>query len=178
MKLYIKIMIYIFLFLGLSWQIYAKEIKKNAIGIRAGISNFNEEDFLSYELIGQVGLPWSWTLGNNGNWQIDTLATYSLGILDQSGDTAFLGTIAPDISLGHKLYGIIFDIGVGGAIVSQDRIGKHNFGGNFQFAAHGGITYILGWNIAIGYRFFHLSDGGINNGHGLNRHLLELSYRF
>jgi len=167
-----------FIFFQFIFYAHSNEFKKNALGIRFGISNYREQDILSYELFGRIGLPWFLMLDKNGNWQIETLVSYSLGLLDQSGDTAFLGTFGPAIAIINKPTGLIFDTGVGGALISEDKVGGHNFGMNFQFTAHGGISYIIGWNIALGYRFFHLSDAGINNGQGLNRHLLELSYRF
>ncbi len=167
-----------FIFFQFNFCAHSNEFKKNALGIRFGISNYREEDFLSYELFGRIGLPWLLILDKNGNWQIETLVSYSLGLLDQSGDTAFLGTFGPAIAIINKPTGLIFDTGSGGALISEDKVGGHNFGGNFQFTAHGGISYIIGWNITLGYRFFHVSDAGIINGHGLNRHLSELSYRF
>ena len=101
-----------------------------------------------------------------------------IGALDQSGDAAFLATLGPHSELIHKPTGIIFDLGGGGAYLSERKVGSHNFGGKFQFTASGGVKYIILRNFAIGYKFFHFSDAGIKDGNGLNRHLLELSYRF
>ena len=156
----------------------AEKIEKNAIGIRLGISNFNEEDFLSYELFGLYGLPWYWKVGRNKNWIIQTMLSYSVGVLTQSDDSGFLATIGPVILLNHTPTGLIFDLGSGIALLSDEKIGNHDFGGSFQLTAHAGISYRVFQNIAVGYRFFHISDAGINNGKGLNRHLLELSHRF
>lgn len=156
----------------------AEKIEKNAIGVRLGISNFNEKDFLSYELFGRYGLPWYWEVGRNKNWNIQTMLSYSLGGLTQSDDTGFLATSGPVISFSNVPTGLIFDAGGGIAFLSKERVGKHNFGGNFQFTLHAGVSYKVYKNLAVGYRFFHISDAGINNGKGLNRHLIELSYRF
>jgi len=70
------------------------------------------------------------------------------------------------------------DIGGGGALITEDKIGDHNFGGPFQFAAHSGLSYKITSKFLVGYRLYHLSDTGIFDGKDLNRHLLELSVYF
>jgi len=133
-------------------------------------------DFRSYEAFWVYGLPWSWRVFSN--WILSTRLNASLGAITQGKDAGFFTTLSPGIALSPSGGRLTLDTGGGFALISEDKLGRHDFGGPFLFAAHGGISYEFGWNLALGYRFFHLSDGGIYNGHGLNRHLLELSHRF
>jgi hypothetical protein len=147
------------------------------LGIRVGISNPREEfDFESFEVFGNYGLPWGWR--TPFEWILGTGINGSVGVLIQEGDTALLATLGPVTSFSSPGSRVTLDIGVGFALISEEKVGDHSFGGPFQFIAHGGVSYRLPWNLALGYQFFHISDGGIFGGNGLNRHLLEISYRF
>jgi hypothetical protein len=147
------------------------------LGLRVGISNPREEfDFESFEVFGNYGLPWSWR--TPFEWILGTGINGSVGVLIQEGDTALLATLGPVISISSPGGRVTIDTGGGFALISEQKVGNHSFGGPFQFTAHGGLNYKFKWNVALGYRFFHVSDGGIFNGNGLNRHLLELSYCF
>ena len=112
------------------------------------------------------------------NWILGTGLNGSIGVLIQDGDSALLSTLGPVIYIRSPGGRVTFDAGGGFALIGEKEVGNHSFGGLFQFTAHGGLSYRFKWNVALGYRFFHVSDGGIFNGNGLNRHLLELSYSF
>ncbi|MEM2936735.1 MAG: acyloxyacyl hydrolase [Candidatus Bathyarchaeia archaeon] len=158
-------------------HIRAEDTSPLALGIRLGVSTHTEKNgFMSYEVFGIYGIPW--TLRVFSNWILSTRLNASIGIMTQGNDTGFFATLSPGIAISPYGGRLMLDTGGGLAITSKDKLGHHDFGGPFLFAAHGGISYEFPWNLAIGYRFFHLSDGGIYNGHGLNRHLLELSYHF
>ncbi len=73
---------------------------------------------------------------------------------------------------------MIVDLSGGGVLLTEDEIGDHNFGGPFQFSAHTGLSYKITERFLLGYRFYHISDAGLNDGNGLNRHMLELSVTF
>jgi hypothetical protein len=146
-------------------------------GLRVGLSNPGEKfDFESFEVFGDYWFPWSWR--TVFDWVIGARANGSVGALIQGGDTALLTTLGPVMSISSPSERLSFDAGVGLALVSKKKVGDHRFGGLFEFTAHGGVNYRFPWNVALGYRFYHISDAGIFNGKGLNRHLLELSYRF
>lgn len=100
------------------------------------------------------------------------------GAIRQDDDTEFFATFTPGIAFSKLGWRVSVDVGGGIALLSDDKIGDHDFGGPFQFAAHIGINYKIGWNIVLGYRFYHMSDGGIFDGEGVNRHLFELSLQF
>ena len=74
---------------------------------------------------------------------------------------------------------VIFDIGIGGALLSDWEFGRQDAGGPFQFIAHGGLSFELPWNLVVGGRFHHMSDGTIyGDSRGVDFYMLELSYYF
>jgi len=148
------------------------------IGLRGGISHWEEVDSTkTYEAFGVYGLPWS--LFKNSGWVMSPTLNASLGAIEEGGDGGLLVTLTPGVALTGFGGRVSIDGGGGIALVSNQKLGSHDFGGAFQFSAHVGLTYNrLFWNLSLGYRVLHISDFGINDGHGLNLHLLELSYRF
>ncbi len=148
------------------------------IGLRIGKSvHWEPIDFDSYEVLGVYGLPWS--TGEYLGWILSTRLNVSAGVLTQNSDTEFITTITPGISLTGLRGKISIDGGAGIGFLSDDKIGSHNFGTKFQFTYQFGLSFVkIFRKISLGYRFIHLSDGGIDDGNGLNRNLLELRYRF
>ncbi len=162
----------------------AKEIDLEAIGFRGGL-NFNDigipptekEDFSQYDVFAVVNLPWHWEYPSG--WEIHSRLTTSLGALQGSGDTEFITTITPGLAFYKPSWRFTLDLAVGGALLSDYKFGRQNIGGPFQFIAHGGLLFDLGWNLVGGYRFHHMSDGDIyGNNRGVDLHMLELSYHF
>nr|NIT14147.1 hypothetical protein [Candidatus Dadabacteria bacterium] len=103
---------------------------------------------------------------------------FSAGGLKQDSDIGYLFTLTIGMALFALNNKVIVDLSGGGALVTEDEIGDHNFGGPFQFSAHTGLSYKITDRLLAGYRFYHISDAGINDGSGLNRHLVELSVTF
>ena len=102
----------------------------------------------------------------------------SIGSLKEDEDYGFIATLTSGIAIFTFNQSLILDAAGGFAYLTEDHIGEHNFGGHLQFAAHTGISYKFRNNVIVGYRFYHISDGGLHDGHGLNRHLLEIGYVF
>lgn len=103
----------------------------------------------------------------------------SAGVINQDGDGEPLSTLSQLIVLTNEGEDISFDLGGGIGLLGDDKIGDHDFGTVFQFNYNLGITLLdLYRDISAGYRWFHLSDGGIGDGQGLNRHVIELRYDF
>ena len=156
---------------------YTQGLDLLEVGIRAGFEGAAaEENFRQYDLFAVFELPAraEWPSG----WELGALLNMSAGALDGGGETGFVGTLGPGIALSRPNSNLTFDAGVGIALLSQDTFGRHDFGGPFQFVAHGGISYRLLSNLEIGYRIHHMSDAGIFDGLDLNQHMLELSRRF
>lgn len=148
-----------------------------SISIALGTSNSNEKDFRLLELRGNISLPF-FKYVVEGKFKILPLADISVGSLMQGDEFDLLTTLTSGIAILTFSNRVNMDAGGGFAILSDDVVGQYNFGGYIQFALHAGIHFRLTDNLYLGYRFFHISDAGIFDGNGLNRHLLELGYAF
>ena len=163
---------------------WGEEIDLEAIGIRGGI-NFNDigipptekEDFSQYDVFAVVNLPWRWEYPSG--WEIHSRLTTSLGAIQGGGDTGFITTVTPGLAFYKPSWRFTLDLGAGGALLSDYKYGRQNIGGPFQFIAHGGLLFDLGWNLVGGYRFHHMSDADIyGNNRGVDLHMIEFSYHF
>jgi len=156
----------------------ANETDWIAIGLRAGLSTTDgSEDFEQYEMFATYRLPWSWEL--TPGWFLSTRINLSAGALRGGGDTGFIGSAGPSITLS-MVEGLIFlDGGISAALLSEHKFGQENFGGPIQFISHVGISFKLSDNLGVGYRFQHMSNASIyNRNPGLELHMLELRYFF
>jgi len=156
----------------------AEETDWIAVGLRAGFSATDRnEDFEQYEVFATYGLPWSWQL--TPGWFVSTRAQLSAGALRGGGDTGFIGSVGPGIALSMAHGLILLDGGISAALLSEHQFGREDFGGPIQFVSHVGISFKLGANLGVGYRFQHMSNASIyNQNPGLELHVLELSYFF
>lgn len=182
-KLYCPQLIAIWLMLILSSMLIipglsvAEDAGFSALGLRVGISTHTEKfDFTSYEAFAVYRLPWTWRVFSD--WFLSTRINGSAGVIMQDDDAELISSLGPGIALGRPKGRLSLDTGGGITILSDYKIGSHDFGGPTPFTVFGGISYRLVRNVAVGYRFHHISDAGIFDGKGLNRHLLEISYRF
>jgi len=110
---------------------------------------------------------------------VSTRIHLSAGALRGGGETGFIGSVGPSVALSMVRNLILLDGGISAALLSQHEFGRENFGGPIQFVSHAGITFKLGANLGVGYRFQHMSNASIyKRNPGLELHLLELSYFF
>ncbi|MCG6944133.1 MAG: acyloxyacyl hydrolase [Deltaproteobacteria bacterium] len=149
-----------------------------AVGLRAGLSATDgSENFEQYEMFATHGLPWSWQL--TPGWFLSTNINLSAGALRGGGETGFIGSVGPSVTLSMVQDLILLDGGISAALLSEHKFGQENFGGPIQFVSHVGIRFKLGGNLGVGYRFQHMSNASIyNRNPGLELHMLELSYFF
>ena len=89
----------------------ANETNWTAIGVRAGLSTTDsEEDFEQYEVFATYGLPWKWEL--TSGWFLSTRINLSAGALRGGGDTGFIGSAGPSITLSLVEGLILLDGGI------------------------------------------------------------------
>ena len=173
------------LMMGLTELGHTKEIELISVGTRVGVNSrtigippTEKEDFVQYDVIAVIGLPWSWEFssGLEIRWRLNATA----GALTAAGDVGFIGELTPGIAFTMPSWNLTFDMGGGLAYLSDYKFGRQDIGGPFQVIGHGGISYHLPWNLLIGYRFHHMSDATIygTDNRGVDLHMLELSYRF
>jgi lipid A 3-O-deacylase len=160
----------------------AAEAKWDAVGIRGGGDYFDRHKgdvgfFQLFELFGNYALPWR--LGTPPGLQLLTRVDVSAGALKREGDLGFIATLGPTLAL--RMFSERVDIDVGVALTYLERHLYHgrDLGGAFQFTSHGGVSVLIIWDTAIGYRIEHISNANIYPSNpGINFHMLELKHRF
>jgi Lipid A 3-O-deacylase (PagL) len=162
---------------------YADELRWLSIALRGGVTGppvlggEAAETFQQYDIAATLGLPWSWY--SESGWGVGTRVITSIGVLTAAGDTAFLTTLVPDFAFGPRDSLLSFDIGGGIALLSRYEFGRQDMGGPFQFVFTFGLTVPIYKNLGAGYRFHHMSDGGLYDGaQGVDVHMLEIVYKF
>lgn len=157
---------------------WAQQSGWSAVGFRAGLDDGrNDEDFEQYEGFVLYDLPWFWSFAPD--WSLDTYLELNAGLLEGDGETAFVGSIGPGLSLKAFDNRLAVWGGINPTFISEDTFGNEDFGGSFQFTSHIGISFRPIGPLSIGYRFQHMSNAGIySHNPGLNMHMLELAYYF
>lgn len=163
---------------------HAHELELLSIGTRAGVNSklfgippTEREDFYQSEVFAVIGLPHGWEAPSG--WKMRWRITASAGVLGVASDTGFIAELTPGVAFTAPSSKLTFDLGAGGAYLSDYRFGDQNIGGPVQIIAHCGITYDLSGDVSLGWRFHHMSDAHIyGRNRGVDMHLLELSYRF
>lgn len=132
---------------------------------------------------------WNRTWFTDGAWFVGGYWDVSLGHMksdrDQNQRLLELG-VTPvvrlqrdaDLSSGVTPFS---EIGVGGHLLSDTKIGERDLATNFQFGSHLGVGLGFGskGRYELAYRFQHLSNGSIKSpNNGLDLHLLRFAYHF
>jgi hypothetical protein len=150
-----------------------------AVGIRGGISATPKHEFFhQYEAFAVYGLPWEWRASSG--WGLVPQLNTTAGALISEGETVFIGSAGPGLSLDKTGSGLALDAGVNVVVLSNDTFGEQDFNGLLQFMAHVGLTYHVDGGMGLGYRFQHLSNGHIygRGNPGLDLHMVGLSWHF
>ena len=157
-------LLFVFLFLApLSSQAIDTPIMN--VGIRAGITGASvigeeqRQSFGELDAVAQVALPWRWY--SESGWGAGTRLLFSVGALNGAGETGFITSLVPLLSLGSRDGRFSLDAGVGGALLSHQHFGQQEFGGPFQVVATVGAGLPVYHHFGIGYRFQHYSDAGL-----------------
>ena len=138
-----------------------------------------QSDFNQIDLAATIRLPWEKELG--GGWMLGTRMLASIGALRGADETNGIMTVVPlDIVVGRKDGLIAIDVGGGGALLSDYKFGRQNFGGAGQFVWTFGVTSRLAGPLGVGYHFQHYSDATLygQDSRGVDLHLIELIYWF
>ncbi len=166
------------------WPSNADEMRLASIGLRAGITGASvlgeeqQQTFREYDAVARIDLPWGWY--SQSGWGLGTRVLVSAGALDGGGETGFITSLIPAVSLGSRDGRFSIDVGIGGALLTNHQFGQQNFGGPFQVAATLGVSIPVYGPFGAGYRFQHYSDAGLygTDSRGADFHMIELTYRF
>ncbi len=190
MRRYVYVMVCVLMSLmafqaGLVGVARAGEFAFESIRIRGGVSGGSplgrerQSDFNQIDLAATVRLPWEKELG--GGWVLGTRMLASIGALRGANESNGIMTVVPlDIVVGRKDGLVAIDMGGGGALLSDSKFGRQNFGGPFQFVWTFGITSRVAGPLGLGYHFQHYSDATLygQDSRGVDLHLIELIYWF
>lgn len=148
-----------------------------ALGIRIGVSGETRAgNFTGYDVVGSRRLPWRW--GDRAAWSLETNVEGTAGILIGGGQTGFVGSAGPSLTIRRGGVPLYVDGGTAAALISERRFGSKNFGTYIQFISHISLLLQLG-PVSTGYRLQHMSNASIDEDNpGVNLHMLEVRYRF
>lgn len=161
--------------------VQALENGRTEVGLRGGLmAGKKHEYFHQYEMFVRYGLPWSWR--NTGGWGIDTNFEGTAGALQAVGETGFLGSLGPGLSINKSGSGLSADLGINVDALGRMRFGNQDFGTPYLFGAYLGFSYQWAAGLKGEYRLLHLSNGHIFDlsapNPGLDTHLIGLSWVF
>jgi Lipid A 3-O-deacylase (PagL) len=158
-------------------QAQEQEFRFQSVGARIGFpaestsNHFRQADaFLNYNL-------WRWNLGRN--WQLQSRVGASAGWLGQRGDNAFIGTVGPVLEISHVPFPLSLETGFSPTYISRYHFGSTDLGTTAQFTSHIGLNWDVSRHWRLGYRFQHMSNGGIKVPNpGFNVHVISIGYLF
>src|SRR2546421_162500 len=155
----------------------AEDFKIDSIGVRFGFSaNRRGQQFVEDELFSDWNVPWKWEYHQ---WRIEAKLDFSVGGLSSHSDNAFIGQAGPSFLLRHENWRPSIELGSNATYISRDTFGARDLGSVIQFTSHAAFNWDFTSHIRLGYRFHHMSNGGIGlHNPGLNVHLLSVSYLF
>ena len=146
-------------------------------GVRFGFPANDNLAFRQVEAFMDFRLPYRFELSTN--WFVRTRFDCSAGWLGKNGTDAFIGTAGPVVVLSRKNFPVSFDLGFNPTILSRYQFAATSFGMTLQFTSHAGIDWDVSPHVRLGYRFQHMSNGGlVEPNPGLNLHMFTVSYRF
>jgi hypothetical protein len=148
-------------------------------GIRGGwMATSREEYFHQYEIFATYGLPWS--IRADSGWGIAMQLNGAAGALRAAETTGFIGAIGPGIifdKAGGK--GIAIELGGDLNVLSRYKFGTVDLNGHVLWDGHMGVIYrFAAPGPGIGYRFQHMSNGGLNGNRntGLDLHMITVNW--
>lgn len=146
-------------------------------GVRFGFPANDDLAFRQVEVFTDFKLPLLLELSTN--WLAQTRLDVSAGWLGKHSVNAFVGTLGPSVILSRRDFPVSLDAGFNPTILSRYKFYTTSFGMPVQFTSHVGVAWDVNSRIRLGYRFQHMSNGGLNEPNpGLNLHLFTVSCRF
>ncbi len=162
-------------------EVFAEKPDRGFFSLRGGFSESNvgsnKESFNQYEGSLTLMLPWQWQLP--ASYWIRTGIDFTAGVLSNSGDNIFVGSIGPRVSFRTPEENFSLDIGIVPTYIEKHNFGASDFGGNLQFTSFIGLyTHFLD-RYRLGYRFQHMSNADIySENPGVDMHMFEVGFLF
>ncbi|MBI3041480.1 MAG: acyloxyacyl hydrolase [Betaproteobacteria bacterium] len=159
----------------------APAVAVDAIAVEAGSGDSTD--------MARIAIQWDWSKRwfEGAEWHVGGYWDLSLGhwrsdaLPGQNRDITEIG-LTPVFRLQrNRLEGAYLEAAVGFHLLSRTTIGDKRLGTRFQFGDRLGLGYRFGARSAwdLGYRFQHLSNGGIKKpNNGINFHQVRLQHHF
>lgn len=148
-------------------------------GIRGGFSHGEADGQDFQQLEGFAAYPLAWRWGEPGGWQLVTALEGTGGVLHGGDKNGLVVTLGPALQFGYGELPWWLEVGISPTLLSRSHFQGADLGGNLQFTSHLGLRWQLSNTLGIGYRFQHLSNGGLQTPNpGLEMHLFQLDYHF
>jgi hypothetical protein len=156
----------------------AEDLHLESIGTRFGIFHDGANaHFYQAEVFVNMDLPLSWSLG--ADWWLQSRIDAAVGWLGKSGVNAAIGSLGPSLLAGKSGSPLSFELGFSPTLLSRYDFPGKDLGSSLQFTSHAGMNVDLSSRIRLGYRFEHMSNGGlITPNPGLNLNIFAVSYLF
>jgi hypothetical protein len=137
-------------------------------------------NFHLYDVAAVFRLPWSWPLGKEDSWKVETRLITSAGYLGAAGESGFMGTVVPDFALSGWKGLVTLDAGLGLGFFSNYKYGEQNFGGPVQIVGTVGIRVHPISHAYAGFRLQHFSDATLygSSSLGVDMYIVEIGYKF
>lgn len=145
-------------------------------GLRGGMDATGvEESYSAGELYLLRDLPWK---VEHGQQALMARIDIGAGILEAAGDHGGWFAAGADLVWLLGCGAIEIEAGFRPTWLAEHIYGNDDFGGDLQFASHGGIAVNLA-QLMVSYRYQHISNASIykKNG-GLDLHLFGVGFRF
>ena len=156
----------------------AEDFRLESAGGRFGYAaSDGASDFHQAEAFADWKLPWGLDLGRQ--FALGTRLDLSGGWLGDSHKSAFLATVGPTLVLSKGRFPVSIEGGLSPTFISRYNFPSRDFGSVCQFTSHAGVNIDLFSWLRLGYRFQHMSNGGLSHPNpGLNLHVFGVSYLF
>jgi hypothetical protein len=149
-----------------------------ALGVRGGFSSSeSRQSFKQVEIFSTWDIPIAWQFSSN----VTLLPRMEIsgGYLSNHGESGFIGTLGPVLSLNYASFPVSLETGIRGTGLSRSRFEARDFGIPFQFTTHIGLKGRVTPRLTFEYRFQHMSNLGFSSTNpGLNAHMFGLGYHF
>ena len=150
----------------------------DSVGARLGLSAHGAgKQFSQGQVFGRLALPRNLNLG--ANWRLEPSLSLGAGLLSNNEYQAGIFDTDFTLLLRKVPIPVSFEAGLGPTVLTEHDFGTKDLGSLFQFTSHGGINVDLASKLRLGYRFQHMSNGGLASPNpGLNTHMLCISWLF
>lgn len=153
------------------------ELSPDAYGLRLGYGTENGSDMFSAEAMLYLDSNWEWAL--NESLKLELEPETSIGLINGHGNTAATVHLGIAASIESTNWPVELVFSSGPTLLSDDTFDTFDMGGHFQFTSGAGFDWNLSDEWSLGYRFQHISNGGIESVNpGLNLHVLSVIREF